>query len=116
MRARGDKGEDWACRYLERQDLKIVARNFCVRGGEIDVVARGRDGQLIFFEIKLRMHEPVDHAMLLPRAKKRSLRRAINGFLAAHRGGRWRFDLLLLVVKKLERRVRVIWYKSVSLT
>lgn len=116
MRAWGDKGEEWACRYLERQDLKIVARNFCVRGGEIDIVARGRDGQLIFFEIKMRAREPIDHSALLPRAKKRSLCRAISGFLVANRGGRWRFDLLLLVVKKLERRVRVIWYKSVSLT
>ena len=39
-RAVGRIGEDIAVKYLvERKNARILARNFTVRGGEIDVVA-----------------------------------------------------------------------------
>jgi putative endonuclease len=49
----GASGEDLACELLERSGLKIVARNFRTRAGEIDIVAR--EGQTtVFVEVKER--------------------------------------------------------------
>lgn len=49
----GNYGEDLACEYLKKQGYKIIERNFRIRGGEIDIVAK--DGEtLVFVEVKTR--------------------------------------------------------------
>ncbi len=56
----GDAGEALAARYLEARGLRIVQTHYRVargphaRGGEIDLVARDRDGTLVFVEVRLR--------------------------------------------------------------
>ena len=52
-RARGAAGEAQAAEYLAAQGMEILARNFTVRGGEIDLIAR--DGAyIVFIEVKQR--------------------------------------------------------------
>jgi len=51
----GNRGEQFACRHLDRQGLKILARNVSSRGGEIDIIALDRD-VLVFVEVRLRNH------------------------------------------------------------
>lgn len=116
MRKEGDKGEEVACRYLAARDFVIVARNFSVRGGEVDIVARAPDGCLVFVEVKLRAREPVDHAALVPFLKRQRLLRAINGFLNTRGAARWRCDLLLLVPCADGAHARVFWYRNIQLT
>jgi putative endonuclease len=49
----GKRGEDLACRELERRGYAIVARRYRARGGELDIVAR--DGStMVFVEVKAR--------------------------------------------------------------
>jgi putative endonuclease len=51
--AAGGAAEEAAARFLERQGLAIVARNYRTRQGEIDLVAR--DGAtLVFVEVRMR--------------------------------------------------------------
>jgi len=51
--AAGGAAEEAAARFLERQGLAIVARNYRTRLGEIDLVAR--DGAtLVFVEVRMR--------------------------------------------------------------
>ncbi len=56
----GDSAEDRALAYLERQGLRLEARNYRVaggprkRGGEIDLILRDRDGTLVFVEVRAR--------------------------------------------------------------
>lgn len=45
--------EEKACEYLKNKGLQIVERNFRVRQGEIDIVARDK-GTLVFAEVKYR--------------------------------------------------------------
>ena len=52
----GERGEDWAARYLRRQGYKILVRHFRSQAGEIDIVARHRDW-LVFVEVKTRETE-----------------------------------------------------------
>lgn len=52
-RSIGSGGENLACDFLKKNGFKILARNFTIRGGEIDIIAR--DGNvLVFVEVKTR--------------------------------------------------------------
>lgn len=80
-RARGDAVEDSALDYLQRQGLRLVARNARARGGELDLVMH--DGEsLVFVEVRYRAGSgfgggaaSVDHG------KRRKLVRAARAFL-----------------------------------
>jgi putative endonuclease len=51
--ARGAAGEDAAARFLAKHGLRVIDRNFRVRGGEIDLICR--DGSsVVFVEVRLR--------------------------------------------------------------
>lgn len=58
----GNKGEDLACNYLQKHGYKILERNFRIRGGEIDIIAKDGD-QIVFVEVKARY----SHEYGLPR-------------------------------------------------
>ncbi len=54
---RGQKAEDAALAYLQRQGLTLVERNYRTPGrggGEIDLILRDRDGSLVFVEVRSR--------------------------------------------------------------
>ena len=52
-KATGNFGEKLASDFLKKQGYKILERNYRIRGGEIDIVAR--DGEtLVFVEVKTR--------------------------------------------------------------
>lgn len=49
----GNYGETLACEFLKKNGYRILERNYRIRGGEIDIVAR--DGEyLVFVEVKTR--------------------------------------------------------------
>lgn len=49
----GNYGEDLAVKYLKDLGYKILERNYRIRGGEIDIVARDKEF-LVFVEVKAR--------------------------------------------------------------
>ena len=52
-RKRGDRGEAQAAAYIENSGCIVLARNHCVRGGEVDIIFA--DGATtVFCEVKLR--------------------------------------------------------------
>jgi putative endonuclease len=60
-KARGDRAEDRALRYLQQQGLRLLERNYRVargphaRAGEVDLIMRDpRDGTLVFIEVRAR--------------------------------------------------------------
>ncbi len=53
-REKGNLGEDIAAEYLQKLGYEILERNYTVRGGEIDIIAK--DGnELVFVEVKTRI-------------------------------------------------------------
>lgn len=57
----GKFGEDLAAEFLAKHGYKIIERNFRIRGGEIDIIAK--DGNtLVYVEVKTRS----SHAFGLP--------------------------------------------------
>ena len=52
---RGKKGENLACKYLQKHQYTIIDRNFRCRQGEIDIIACDEQAkELVFFEVKTR--------------------------------------------------------------
>lgn len=52
----GKIGEDVAVSYLKRCGYKIIARNFRLRCGEIDIIAKDHD-YICFIEVKTRISD-----------------------------------------------------------
>lgn len=53
-RSIGRYGEQIAAEYLAEQGYSILERNFCSRVGEVDIIARDRQGTVVFVEVKTR--------------------------------------------------------------
>jgi putative endonuclease len=49
----GRYGEDITAKFLEKYGFVILAKNYRIRGGEIDIIAR-RDDVIVFAEVKTR--------------------------------------------------------------
>ena len=80
----GELGESRACAYLRSLGYEIVERNFRVRQGEIDIVAR-RDGTTVFVEVKEREGDSHGSALeAVTRGKMRRVIRAAQMFALAH--------------------------------
>jgi putative endonuclease len=82
----GDAGEDAAVAWYVAAGYDVVARNWRVRDGELDVIAR-RGPVLVFCEVKTRRSDafgsPAD--AVTPRKQAR-IRRLAAQWLAANRG------------------------------
>lgn len=51
----GAWGEQYAADFLIRQGYKILYKNFFLRFGEIDIIAKSPDGAVTFLEVKTRV-------------------------------------------------------------
>jgi putative endonuclease len=49
---RGRKAETYACAYLLRKGCCLFARNYRYAGGELDIVAKDKNGVWLFVEVK----------------------------------------------------------------
>ena len=102
--AHGRRGEDLAHRFLRREGLTIVARNFHQRSGrgELDIVAWDRE-TLVFVEVKSRASaEFGSPGRAVGIDKERDLRRAAGEYLrrCAAAGDQARFDLVNIVLSE----------------
>ncbi|MDJ0939612.1 MAG: YraN family protein [Woeseiaceae bacterium] len=83
-RSLGARLERRVARYLRKSGLKLVARNFHTRRGEIDLVMLDEDC-LVFVEVRYRDHSSfADAALTVDATKQRKLLQAASMFLAAN--------------------------------
>ena len=97
MTHRGRHAENFAALFLQQQGLKLVARNYRCRFGEIDLIAR--DGKtLVFVEVRMRASDQFGGAAASITAGKRHklLRTARHYLTGAARTPACRFDALLV--------------------
>ena len=84
MRAAGDSFEQRACGELERAGLKLLARNYSTRHGELDLVMREND-TVVFVEVRYRKSASHgDAAASVTPTKQGRLILAAQHWLAAH--------------------------------
>jgi putative endonuclease len=94
-RTLGTFGEDAAARWYAARGFEIVDRNWRVREGEIDLVAR-RGRTIVFCEVKTRSSDRFGSpAEAVTATKQRRLRTLAAKWLAEHpeRHGEVRFDV-----------------------
>ena len=95
--ARGAQAEALAAQFLEARGLAIVARNFRIRHGEIDLIAR--DGAtLVFVEVRLRRRHDFGGAAasVTPRKQQRIVTAALAYLARLSHEPPCRFDAILL--------------------
>jgi len=81
---RGADAEAQAQQHLEAAGLRLVARNWRCRGGELDLVMRDRD-TLVFVEVRSRASSAFGSALETVDARKQArLTLAARSFLKAH--------------------------------
>jgi putative endonuclease len=108
-RARGAEFEEQALRFLQRQRLRLVARNVNYRGGELDLVMRDYDGTLVFVEVRARSGMGFGGAgASVDRGKRERIIGAARQYLARLRGPepRCRFDVIAFDGGRLS------WYRA----
>ena len=94
---RGDADEARAAAYLESRGLKIVARNYRCKAGEIDLIAMSGH-TTVFVEVRARTSDRFGGAAAsITAAKRRRLVNTARYYLARKGGDRaCRFDVVLL--------------------
>lgn len=92
----GAAAEELAARHLLAHGLRILERNFRVRGGEIDLIAQ--DGKsLVFVEVRLRSRADFGGAAAsITVHKQQRIILAARHYLRTHGEQACRFDCVLL--------------------
>ena len=95
----GPAGEIFAKEWLERQGYSIIARNWRIRTGEIDIIAE-KDATLVFFEVKTLPHTPfADLDIIVGNRKQERICKTAKYFLLTNRKYNRmhiRFDVLVV--------------------
>jgi putative endonuclease len=101
----GSEGEDRAAAHLERAGLRLLARNWRCRAGELDLVARDPDGTIVFVEVRRRASSAFGGAAAsITPAKQMRLARAAELYRQVMRCADrpCRFDVVLIEAGRLE--------------
>ena len=95
----GGRQEDLACRFLAQQGLEILDRNYRVKIGEIDIIAK-EDDVICFIEVKYRESRKYGGASYaISRQKQEKIRRVAQWYISSHHLGEdvyFRFDAVLI--------------------
>jgi putative endonuclease len=95
----GKSGEEAAARLLKKNGYRILARNYKVKLGEIDIIAKDKD-TVCFVEVKLRKSDkfglPAEAVTVF---KQRQIARVALAFLKEKNllGKRARFDVISVI-------------------
>lgn len=105
--ASGAFGEQYTAAYLQKHGFTVLERNFSVRGGELDMIARNAQ-YLIFVEVKTRSQGALTApAEAVTAAKRRRIARAALCYLQARPSDlQPRFDVACVEITQ-EKPMRV---------
>jgi len=111
--SKGKLAEDLAYQYLKRQGLRLLAKNYRSRMGEIDLIMR--DGNVtVFIEVRSRKHDGHMHVVeSIDSGKRARIIETSLEYLQNHRRSNkdiCRFDVILLTGSP--ESVRIEWIKN----
>ena len=95
----GNCGEDAAVKYLKKNKYIVTERNFNVRGGEIDIIAK-KGGYVIFVEVKTRTSDDYGGgAEAVTYTKQQRIIKASQNYLMKAGDVPVRFDVVVVTGK-----------------
>lgn len=99
-RDRGRDAERACCQYLQRHGLKLLAKNYHGRRGELDLIMRD-DNTVVFVEVRYRKHAAFGGALeSITRSKQQKLRVTAEQYLQQEtRLTNGRFDVVAMTGK-----------------
>lgn len=106
----GDIGEQTVCDYLQKSGYEIIKRNFTVRGGEIDIIAK-KNGTVCFVEVKTRKLRALSSGEeALTASKRKHIIYAAKRFLLTLPSvPKCRFDVAVVEMKN-EKVIKLKYY------
>ena len=112
-REEGDFGERLALKFLAGKGYRLVERNYCLRGGEIDLILQ-KNGIIVFAEVKMRRSPAFGHpAESIGTRKKIRLLRAIRTWQKEKElKSSWRCDLVAIQFTS-GRQAKVWHYQNI---
>jgi len=108
----GQKAEQWACDYLEKQGLTLLTKNYHCRQGEIDLIMQDNH-TLVFVEVRYRKSAKFGSALESVNHKKQKkivftaehyLLHSKSGYVA------YRFDVIAITPD--QNKMQFIWVKD----
>jgi putative endonuclease len=106
----GKRGEDIATEFLRRQGYTILARNYRIASGEIDIIAR-EDNILVFIEVKTcRSSSFGEPETWVSERKQQQIEKVALGYLQEHdiQDVDCRFDVVAVKLSGGKSRVKLI--------
>ncbi len=106
----GNIGEQTVCDYITKKGYEIIKRNFTVKGGEIDIIAK-KNNTVCFIEVKTRKHSALTSGEeALNETKRRHIIYAAERFLSTLSSlPKCRFDVAVVEMKK-EKVIKLKYY------
>lgn len=110
VREIGNTGEQAVCDYLVKNGYEVVKRNFTVKGGEIDIIAKKYD-TVCFVEVKTRKHSSLTSGEeSITAAKRKHIIYAAKRFLSTLSDvPKCRFDVAVVEMKN-EKIIKLKYY------
>lgn len=93
----GKKGEELVASYLQKQGFIILAVNYRIKAGEVDIIAQKKE-VMAFVEVKLRKNPQFPLSELIVPSKQRKVIKAALWYISSNRlqDVVFRFDVALL--------------------
>jgi len=96
---RGDKAEQVACDYLQRQSLKLITSNFTSRYGEIDLIMKDdKQENTVFIEVRYRKNKQFGGAAasVTPKKQQRIIKTSLHYMQQHDANASARFDVVAI--------------------
>jgi putative endonuclease len=114
--AEGKRGEEIAVEFLTKKGIKIIDRNFRIRGDEIDIIGL-ENNTLVFFEVKTRVSTEFGSPLeAITYWKLRSLIKTAQFYKLKHSRlpDSMRIDAISIKLDESERVVSIELVKNIS--
>lgn len=110
-RITGDIGEEYTCKYLQKNGYKILSRNFTTKFGELDIIAVNKT-HIAFVEVKTRHQNPMVRPCLsVNKSKQIKIMRCAYLYLKTNRLNlQPRFDVAEVYLKSNSDEIHHINY------
>ncbi len=109
----GKQAEKLACRYLQRNGLKLLTKNYHSRFGEIDLIMQDND-TLVFIEVRCRqMNAQVGAAESINFSKIQKIHKTAEHYLIQSKQiPACRFDVIAMTHNKINSDYTIDWIKN----
>lgn len=113
----GDVGEKIAYKYLKSNDYSIIKRNYQIKFGEIDIIAK-KNKEIIFIEVKTsNVQSLICPEENLTRSKLNKLSKTIEIYLSSNvipETHTWRLDLISIKLNTETGKASLEHFKNVN--